>query len=161
MRNTSPFFTWARFRTSGPATIVTVLPSAPFRVTWRVFWLILTTVAVPVTVFSPMCPDGEAGGGVTAARAGDTGSGRGVDFLAAQPASAPAQSTIPIVLSFISTLQSLVAAASRNGDRGFRAAVRESELQGPAHDIPRAPRSSCHFAPARRRQRRRIIRAFR
>src|SRR5213593_31996 len=106
MRTTSPFFTWARFRTSGPATMVTVLPSAPLSVTWRVFWLILTTVAVPVTVFSPMLPDGGAGGGVTAARAGGAGSGLGVGFLAAQPASAPAQSTIPIVLSFISILLS-------------------------------------------------------
>src|SRR5256886_15545135 len=110
MRNTSPFFTWARFRTSGPATIVTVLPSAPFRVTWRVFWLILPTVAGPGTVFSPMCPDGEAGGGGAAAPAGGTGLGRGGGFLAAPPPRAPAPSTTPVLPRFLSAPPSPVAA---------------------------------------------------
>ena len=103
--------------------MVTVLPSAPFRVTCRVFRLILCTVAVPVTVSSPMFPATGAGGGFTAARGGGAGSGGGVDFLAAQPASAPAQSTIPIVLSVISVLLS-----SRHGaaalDPGFEPNVR-------------------------------------
>jgi hypothetical protein len=65
----------------------------------------LTTFAVPVTVSSPIVPDGGAGGVVAAAGAGATGSGWGVGFLAAQPASAPAQNRIPIVLSVISILQ--------------------------------------------------------
>src|SRR5438094_8902921 len=127
MRTTSPFLTCARLRTSGPATMVTVLPSAPFRVTCRVFWLILCTVAVPVTVSSPLLRATGAGDGFTAARGGGAGSGGGVDFLAAQPASAPAQSTIPIVLSVI--IRPPVLAARRRSTRSrLRAKRAQSEL---------------------------------
>ena len=91
--------------------MVSFLPSASFRVTWRVFRFTFTTVAVAVSVSCPTVPDGSAGGGV-AALAGATGSGRGSGFFAAQLASTPAQSAMAIVLRFMSPLLSIVRRAS-------------------------------------------------